>query len=731
MSSCLPRFTLAAVALALAAPAFADDALPPKAPRTDLVTDYSGVKVADPFRGLEDLKSPQVQAWAQAQAAYTRRTLDALPGLQKLRDDITALDGERPPVLRNVQVMPDGRWFYEKRLASDPVFKLYVRDSAQAPERVLLDPVAWKQQTGHAHAINNFTVSPDGKHMAAVVSVDDAELGELRLYDVASGRQVREPVPGIWGELPAIWHRDSRSVDYVRGIGALQGEPFGRMRVYQRQLGAGEDRPLIGFGLDQGPEVRAKDWVFTDPRSAARWTVAVRFEGIGSQARIAVAPSAELQRDPAHAHWRALLDSSAGVDNTGLHDHWLYARSFVDAPRYHLLRYDLAHPGAKPVEVVPQARGVIDGFTVAADGLYYVVRTGSLSEVWRLPHGAKAAQAQRLPLPYAGAVSLFDANPDSKGVVFTLEGWTHERSVLRYDGRRVSDTGLVPATASTIGSDWVAEEATCRSHDGVEVPMSVLYKRGLKKDGSHPAWMRGYGGYGFPEQAYFDRKLDAWLQRGGVFVDVDPRGGGAYGREWYQAGVGPRKSNTWKDMIACGQALVERGYTSPGKLAIEGTSMGGVAVGRAVTERPDLFAVGIVRVGITEAVRFIEATDNGPNHEDEMGSVKTADGVRQLLAMSTYHQIRDGEKYPAMLFTAGMNDHRVAPWITFKTFARMSEATGSGKPVLLRVESEGGHGVNTTAQQRNAELADRLAFILWNTGDPAFQPAVTTAAVAR
>jgi prolyl oligopeptidase len=152
--------------------------------------------------------------------------------------------------------------------------------------------------------------------------------------------------------------------------------------------------------------------------------------------------------------------------------------------------------------------------------------------------------------------------------------------------------------------------------------------------------------------------------------------------------------------------------------------MGGVAAGMPLTERPDLFAVGIVRVGITEALRFIEATNNGPNHESEMGSVKTAEGVKQLLAMSTYHNIKDGTAYPAILITAGMNDNRVAAWLPFKTFARFSAATSSGKPVLLRVEFEAGHGVSSTADQRNAEWADRMAFMLWNMGEPGFQPVV-------
>jgi len=293
---------------------------------------------------------------------------------------------------------------------------------------------------------------------------------------------------------------------------------------------------------------------------------------------------------------------------------------------------------------------------------------------------------------------------------------------LRVDGLRAAPADLAPPAPGHVGEDWEAEETTCTSHDGAEVPMSVLYRRGMVKDGSHPTLLNGYGGYGIPELAFFSRRLDAWLQRGGLFVDVKPRGGGALGPAWYQAGVGAKKSNTWKDMIACAQALVERGYTSTPKLAIQGYSMGGIAVGRAITERPDLFGVAIVRAGITDSIRYIEATSNGSNHEFEMGSLKTAEGVRQLLAMSTYDAIRPSTSYPAVLFTAGVNDNRVAPWQSFKAFARLSAASTSGKPILLRVDGEVGHGISMTASQSNAEFADRLAFILWNTGDTEFQP---------
>lgn len=715
------------IAAALMVMSAARGAEPPTAWKPgDLVTDYHGLKVADPYRALEATTAPETVAWASAQQARTREVLDSLPGLAALKARISVLDSERSSVLVDATVLRGGRWFYLKRPPGANLTKLYSRESLGGPERVLFDPEVWRRRDGVAYSINNFSVAPDGKHVAAVISKADAELGELYVFDSSSGKAVLDSVPAIWGELVAMWRANSRSFFYARGADAHKsgGQPFGKFQVFERFLGGAPDRKVAGWG-EPGSSlaVREKDWVWIDASSSRKHALAFQYEGIGSNARVAVTSNRDLTKRGGAATWVPLLDSDADVISASVVGDFLYARTFKQAPRYRVLRFDLRHPRAAPTHLIEQANvGVLDAMVAAADGLYYVVRMGSVSEMYRVKHGAQASTAERISLPFVGSVKLLDGRSDVAGVVFSLEGWTRELQVYRAIGNQVMRTPLVEVSRVPIGLDWVAEEQTCTSHDGVEVPMSVIYRRGLEKDGSRPVLMDGYGGYGRAERAYFNRRMDPWLQRGGVFVEVKPRGGGAHGRDWYQAGVGAKKANTWKDMIACAEALIARGFTTKSKLAVQGTSMGGVAAGRAITERPDLFAVGIVRVGITDTVRFIEATSNGPNHENEMGSVKSESGVRQLLAMSTYAQIREATRYPAMLFTAGMNDNRVAPWLAFKTFARMSAATTGAGPVLLRVETDSGHGVSADAEQRNAELADRLAFVLWITGDADFQP---------
>ena len=701
----MPHLLRPLLCLALAAGgALAAPAQPAPWPPGPTVDDHAGVAVPDPYRALERADDPAVLDWVRAEAAHTRHTLDALPGHAALLRDLQAADQLRTPWFASVQRTAAGHWFYLMREPGAKVARLYLREPGADAPRVLLDPAAWEAATGQSHAINNFSVSPDGRHLAVVVAQGDAELGELRVIEVASGRAVRPPVPGIWGELSASWLPDGRSLLYARGAdaGTPGGQAFGKMQLRRRFLDEQPDQPWLGHGQPFGPEVGEADWVWVDAQGGASHVVAFLVEGVSGNLRAWRTERDSLLSDPAGARWERMIEAADQIREAVVHGRWLYALSYQDAGRYRLQRHDLDRTESLPRLVVPERDGVLEHPTAAADGLYFVERHGATSELWRLPHTDEPVAPVQVQLPFNGAVTLHDAQPDVPGAVFTLEGWTRPQRLLQALEDRSLEPGLFATAPSPVGHDWVSLEASCPTPDGEQVPMSVLHRRDLPRDSQRPTILDGYGGYGVSEPAYFNPRLDAFLRRGGVWVDVKPRGGGAKGRDWYQAGAGPTKANTWRDMIACAQAVIRRGYTQPARLAITGTSMGGVAAGRAITERPDLFAAALLNVGILDAVRFVEATSNGPNHLLEMGDPSTPEGTRQLLAMSTYHQIRDGQRYPAVLLSTGLNDQRVAPWQSYKTFARLRAATRPGPAVLLRVD-DAGHGVTATAEaSRNA-----------------------------
>jgi prolyl oligopeptidase len=336
---------------------------------------------------------------------------------------------------------------------------------------------------------------------------------------------------------------------------------------------------------------------------------------------------------------------------------------------------------------------------------------------------------REVALPLAGSFALNDdeagasaADPRLPGLVLDLQGWTRARRILAVGAdSRVTDTGLQPAGPLDAPDDIEATEVLVPGHDGARVPLSVLHRKGVALDGNQPTLLWGYGAYGITTEPFFSLNWLAWLRAGGVAAVVNPRGSGAFGEDWYRAGWQATKPNTWRDTIAAAEWLIARGYTRPERLGLVGGSAGGVLVGRAITERPDLFAAAVPQVGALDMVRA-ELTPNGVPNIPEFGTRATEAGFRALLAMSSYHQIRDGERYPAILLTHGVNDPRVEVWMSTKAAARWQAASTSGKPVLLRLDWDAGHGIGNTKRQQMEERADTYAFLLWQMGVVGWQP---------
>jgi prolyl oligopeptidase len=308
-------------------------------------------------------------------------------------------------------------------------------------------------------------------------------------------------------------------------------------------------------------------------------------------------------------------------------------------------------------------------------------------------------------------------------VVFEVGTWTRFGGYYAYDASAgvVVDTKLQPQGRYDNPGDLVSTEVRVKSHDGTLVPLSIVHRKGIKLDGSAPTILYGYGAYGISQTPFFRPQYLAWFERGGVFAVAHVRGGGENGEEWYKGGFQQTKPNTWKDAIACAEWLIAKGYTSSARLAIEGGSQGGIFVGRSITERPELFGAAIDEVPVSDAIRS-SFESNGELDKTEMGTTETEAGFRALYAMSPYHHIADGVKYPAVLVTTGINDPRVDAWQAAKMAARLQAATTSGKPVLLRVDFDAGHGFGSTKKQRNEELTDTLAFLLWQFGVKGFVP---------
>ncbi len=415
------------------------------------------------------------------------------------------------------------------------------------------------------------------------------------------------------------------------------------------------------------------------------------------------------------------MTSVAYFDNT------LYMVSHKGASRSRVLALNLDTPNIQAAkEIIPESEQVVVNVAAAADALYIETRDGNVKRLYKRAYSATAT-AVEVALPVQGSFELAGegvtpADPRLSGVTIDLQSWTRARQVysVAADGS-VKNTGLQPAGPFDAPADIVATEVKVKSHDGAMVPLSIIHRKGVLLDGSNPTLLYGYAAYGITEEPFFSVGRLAWLDAGGVFAVANPRGSSVYGQDWYKAGFQGTKPNTWKDFIACAEYLIAEKYTQPARLGILGGSAGGILVGRAMTERPDLFAAVIPAVGALDAVRF-ETTPNGVPNIPEFGSVKTEAGFKALLAMSTYANIKPGTAYPAVLLTHGVNDPRVEVWQSTKTAARLMAATTSGKPVLMRLDFDAGHGIGDTKRQQFEERADMFAFLLWQMGAAGFQP---------
>jgi len=709
----------------------------PVAPVANVPETFFGTVVNDPYRALEDVRNPQVQAWMRAHSDHAHATLRGIAGRDALRARLEALDASAPVRVVDVQRLRGEVYVYQRRAADEDQFKVYRRRGLDGAETLVYDPEVLARATGKPHAVNWYSPSPDGRWVAVGVSAAGSEDAALRFIDAATGRQVGPTIPrALFGA--ASWSPDSRELYFHRMQALPPGAPptdkYQRSTAVVMRPGGSEAsvRTLLQAGRDL--DIPATEFPFVAVLPDGR-AVALVMDGVSPNFAAWHSTLAALRAG--RPNWQPVVRKADGVVAVVLHGDRVYALTYRDAPRYRLVSGPLrAFNLAQAEDVIPQSERVLTNLAMAQDGLYLEARDGNVKRLVKLaqraagdtapaaPGTAGALAAPRdVPLPVDGAFSLgAGVQADLPGALIDLAGWTRARQIylVQPDGT-VRNTGLQPAGPYDAPADVVAAEVMVRSHDGAMVPMSIIHKRGVARDGSAPALLYGYASYGITEEPLFSPSRLAWLEQGGVFAVANPRGSGVFGRDWHEAGKQATKPNTWRDFIACAEHLVREGWTRPQRLGIWGGSAGGILVGMAMVERPDLFAAVVPEVGALDMVRM-ETTPNGVPNIPEFGSRRTEAGFRALLAMSTYHQIRDGVAYPAVLLTHGVNDPRVEVWHSTKAAARLMAATGSGRPVLLRLDYAAGHGIGDTKAQVLDQRADVFSFLLWQMGMPGWAP---------
>jgi prolyl oligopeptidase len=692
----LPRLALAVALPSVPAP---------REPHTNVFFD---VAVVDDYQWLEDASAPAVRVWTRMENERTRAYFAQLPFREGIAQQLAQLRGEESARYNDLQERK-GRIFALrfKPPAQQPVLVRLSSLEAPALWRTVFDPNAYN--TNGTTAIDWYLASPDGRLVAVSLSEGGSEQGTLHFFEVETGRKLADEIPRVQfptGGGSAAWTADGAGILYTRYPHEGERPPADinfYQQVWSHRLGTAvaDDQYAIGKDFPRIAEIEL------EASPDGQWIVASVANGDGGD-------FAHYLRDAA-GKWQQVTRFEDGIKRVKFgRDGALYLLSRKNAPRGQVLRLPLGTPAlAKATVAAPKGRGTVQEFAPSDHGLYVSYLLGGPSALFYYPRGS--TRSREIPIPPISAVSGLDSW-QGDDLVFGNVSYLKPFAWFTYDpaAKALRRTALyMTAPVDFDDIEVVREFAT--SKDGTKVPVNILHKQGLKRDGQSPTLLYGYGGYGVSLTPGFDSTHRIWFDAGGVYAVANLRGGGEYGEEWHKAGNLTHKQHVFDDFIAAAEHLVKRGYTNPSKLAVEGASNGGLLMGAFLTQRPDLARAVVSRVGIYDMLR-VELDPNGQFNITEFGTVKDLEQFKALYAYSPFHHVRDGVRYPAMLLPTGDNDGRVNPAHSRKMAARLQAASSSELPILFRSSATAGHGIGSSLKDRITEQADVLAFLFDQLG---------------
>jgi prolyl oligopeptidase len=672
---------------------------PPVAEVRPLEETFYGTKVVDKYRWLEDSTLPETRKWVAEEMAYTRGLLDPLPGRELIHKRLGEL-------LRigdiGVPRIGGKFYFYTRRdgLQNQPV--LYVREGVDGKDRVLVD-VNLLAADGTI-ALDWFWPAEHGKYVAYGTSSSGSEMSTLHIIETRTGKLLSDVIERTRAASVA-WSLDSSGFYYTRYPkkgDVPEGQERYNRHVFYHELGTDPEKDPLIFGEGRDPE----DW----PE--------VRLDNDGRMLLITVAQG-----------WTKtelfLMDLKKGTPPTRITTgkNFLYSGSVYngrvyivtneDAPLFRVFMTEAGdYDRDNWKEIIPQTGGVLKDASVWGGKIFaqYEQNASSQLKVFDL----QGENVRDIALPAMGTVFGSGGKWDHNEIFYGFESFTVAPSIYRYNVEH--GTSSLWAKVDAPGIDpgaYLVEQEWFQSKDGTRVPMFLVHKKGLKKDGSNPTLLTGYGGFGISMTPSFDREIYLWLEHGGVYAVANLRGGAEFGEDWHRAGMLGKKQNVFDDMVAAASYLIAEKYTDANHLAISGASNGGLLMGAMITQRPDLFRAVVCSVPLLDMLRY-QNFQIARLWVSEYGSAENAEQFKWLYAYSPYHHVKAGVEYPAVLFMTGDSDSRVDPMHALKMAALMQGV--SKRPVLLRVEREAGHGVGTPVAKRIDEETDLFSFLWWQLG---------------
>lgn len=673
----------------------------PATPKDDTVDEYFGVRVPDPYRWLENDTSERTAQWVAAQNEVTDAYFAQIPLREKLLARLTQLANYEKV---GTPFKKHGRYYFYKNDGLQNQYVLYTADKLGGPARVFLDPN--KLSDDGTVALKSISFSHNGKYLAYAISRSGSDWQEFYVMDVATGQLLDDHI--LWAKFSgASWRGDG--FYYSAYDAPVAGKELSNVnevqKVYYHKIGTPQSEDVLFY---QNP---------AHPRRF--YSVSVNEE----ETMAFLSESGEGNGNTLYVRDLRKPDSQF-IQMTADHDFFYYSietlgdtillQTNYKAPRGRLFKAHLARPGIGDwQELVGESDHVLTSSQVIGGKLLLTYSKDASDHAY--VYSLQGRLEHEVTLPTVGAVG-FSGRKDDAECFYSFESYTTPNSIYRYD--LASDRSTLYATPK-VGfrlSDYVSEQVFYQSKDGTRVPMTLTYKKGLKRNGKNPTLLYGYGGFNISLTPYFASSRIPFLERGGIYVEANLRGGGEYGEEWHLAGTKMQKQNVFDDFIAAAEYLIAQKYTSKERLAIQGGSNGGLLIGACMAQRPDLFRVAIPRVGVMDMLRYHKFTIGWNWASDYGTSADSPEMFQYLLAYSPLHSLKPGTQYPATLVMTADHDDRVVPAHSFKFAARLQECQAGAAPTLIRIDTKAGHGSGKPLAKSLEEQAEIYSFILHNMG---------------
>lgn len=646
-----------------------------------------GVEIVDPYRWLEEQDSPETRAWIDSQNKYTHSLLDNLPSrplIQKRLSELLRVDSVSTPFEQG------GRYFLFKKRAADDLSILYVRQGLNGKDEILIDPHTLSPD--HTTDIGLLDVSHDGKLIIYSVRRGGQDETELRVMDVAKRKDV--------DQLPnALYRGVSLKKDGSGFYYNLQRRDTG-IRVFYHAIGAGASKDVEVFGKGYGPD----KWISASVSEDGKYLLfGVSHGWARNELYVQKLPDGPIL--PIVNDIDAHFDGWLAGDRLVMQTDW-------QSPNQRIVVVDLNNPAReKWLTIVPEGRDAIAGFSLVGGKLFvsYLHNVATQIKIFTLEGKALG----EVSLPGLGTASGISGRWDSNEAFFSFRSFVTPQTIYRYDAQTGKTELWARPDVPFKSADFEVRQVWYSSKDGTKVPMFLVHKKGLQPDGKLPVLLYGYGGFNVNQTPRFSSSAAIWVEHGGVYALANIRGGGEFGEAWHKAGMLDKKQNVFDDFIAAAEWLIKNKYTNPSRLAIQGGSNGGLLVGAAFTQRPELFQAVLCQFPDLDMIGYYRFKNNNPPALLEYGNASDPAQFKYLYAYSPYQKVKAAEKYPAVLFTTGDQDTRVPPLQARKMTARLQAASSSGKPVLLLYDTKAGHAGGRPLSKIIDDVSLELAFLFW------------------